>query len=432
MKKRLPLHVRILIGLGLGLVWGLISSLSGLNDFTVDWVKPFGTIFVNLLKLIAVPLVISSLIVGVTNLKDVSKLSRMGLKTILIYTSTTVIAITIGLVCVNIAKPGAYLSVEKREQLKERFATDATSKAEKANEVAKKGPLQPLVDIVPENIFKAFTENGSMLQAVFFAVFFGIGMVLLPGEKTASVRLFFDGVNEIVLKLVDIIMLMAPLGVFALISSLMAEFAGDNPADSIELLKALGAYGGTVIFALLLVVFLVYPTILIVLGKYPVDRFFKGIGPAQLLGFSTSSSNATLPVTMEQVEKELGVSEEVSSFVLPLGATINMDGTSLYQAVAAVFIAQAFGTELTLADQLTIVLTATLASIGSAGVPGAGMVMLVIVLESVGLDPAGLALIVAVDRILDMMRTVVNVTGDAMVSVVIGRMENQIDLPETE
>ncbi len=431
MKKRLPLHVRILIGLGLGLVWGFISSLTGLNDFTVDWVKPFGTIFVNLLKLIAVPLVISSLIVGVTNLKDVSKLSRMGFKTILIYTSTTVIAITIGLASVNIIKPGTYLSIEKREQLKARFATDATSKAEKANEVAEKGPLQPLIDIVPENIFKAFTDNGSMLQAVFFAVFFGIGMVLLPGEKTAGVRLFFDGANEIILKLVDIIMLMAPIGVFALISALMAEFAGDNPADSLELLKALGYYSLTVILGLLLVSFIVYPIILKFLGKYPVKRFFKGIAPAQLLGFSTSSSNATLPVTMEQVEKELGVSEEVSSFVLPLGATINMDGTSLYQSVAAVFIAQAFGTELTLADQLTIVLTATLASIGSAGVPGAGMVMLVIVLESVGLDPAGLALIVAVDRILDMMRTVVNVTGDAMVSVVIGRMENQIDLPKT-
>lgn len=432
-KKKLALHWKIIIGLVLGVLFGLLSSSMGWNDFVIDWIKPIGTVFVNLLKLIAMPLVVASLIVGVSSLSDVSKLSRLGGKTIGIYLATTVIAITIGLVIVNVLQPGSYLSTQKRDELKARYATEAASKSESAEMVTEQGPLQPLVDMVPDNLFKALADNTNMLQVVFFAVFFGIALILLPREKTTHVRGFFEGVNEIILKLVDLIMGMAPYGVFALLAALIAEFAGNNPADAIELLKALSMYSLTVILGLAAMIFIVYPLIFKLFTKFKYARFFKGIAPAQMLAFSTSSSSATLPVTMERVEDHLGVSDEVSSFVLPLGATINMDGTSLYQAVATVFIAQAFGTDLSLGQQLTIVLTATLASIGSAGVPGAGMVMLVIVLESVGLDTAGIALVVAVDRILDMVRTVVNVTGDAAVAVVVASSEGQLrDVTEEE
>jgi Na+/H+-dicarboxylate symporter len=432
-KKKLALHWKIIIGLVLGVLFGLLSSSMGWNDFVIDWIKPVGTVFVNLLKLIAMPLVVASLIVGVSSLSDVSKLSRLGGKTIGLYLATTVIAVSIGLVTVNVLQPGSYLSAQKRDELKSRYATEAASKTEKADMVTEQGPLQPLVDMVPDNLFKALGDNTNMLQVVFFAVFFGIALILLPREKTTYVRGFFEGVNEIILKLVDLIMGMAPYGVFALLASLIAEFAGNNPADAIELLQALSVYSLTVIIGLCCMIFIIYPIMFKLFTKFSYVRFFKGIAPAQMLGFSTSSSSATLPVTMERVEEHLGVSDEVSSFVLPLGATINMDGTSLYQAVATVFIAQAFGTDLSLAQQLTIVLTATLASIGSAGVPGAGMVMLVIVLESVGLDTAGIALIVAVDRILDMLRTVVNITGDAAVAVVVASSEGQLrDVPEEE
>jgi len=426
MKKKLALHWKIIIGLALGVLFGLLSSSLGWNDFVIDWIKPVGTVFVNLLKLIAMPLVVASLIVGVSSLSDVSKLSRLGGKTIGIYLATTVIAITIGLVTVNVIQPGSYLSTQKRDELKSRYATEAASKSESADQLSGQGPLQPLVDMVPDNLFKALGDNTNMLQVVFFAVFFGIALILLPREKTVHVRGFFEGVNEIILKLVDLIMSMAPYGVFALLASLIAEFAGNNPADAIELLQALSMYSLTVIIGLGAMIFIIYPLIFKLFTKFKYTRFFKGIAPAQMLAFSTSSSSATLPVTMERVEEHLGVSDEISSFVLPLGATINMDGTSLYQAVATVFIAQAFGTDLSLTEQLTIVLTATLASIGSAGVPGAGMVMLVIVLESVGLDTAGIALVVAVDRILDMVRTVVNVTGDATVAVVVASSEGQL------
>lgn len=432
-KKKLALHWKIIIGLVLGVLFGLLSSSMGWNDFVIDWIKPVGTVFVNLLKLIAMPLVVASLIVGVSSLSDVSKLSRLGGKTIGIYLATTVIAITIGLVTVNVMQPGSFLSTQKRDELKSRYATEAASKSEKAEMVTEQGPLQPLVDMVPDNLFKALGDNTNMLQVVFFAVFFGIALILLPREKTTHVRGFFEGVNEIILKLVDLIMGMAPYGVFALLAALIAEFAGNNPADAIELLQALSMYSLTVIIGLGSMIFIIYPLIFKLFTKFKYARFFKGIAPAQMLAFSTSSSSATLPVTMERVEDHLGVSDEVSSFVLPLGATINMDGTSLYQAVATVFIAQAFGTDLSLGQQLTIVLTATLASIGSAGVPGAGMVMLVIVLESVGLDTAGIALVVAVDRILDMVRTVVNVTGDATVAVVVASSEGQLrDVTEEE
>lgn len=427
--RGIPMHVQILVGLVLGVLFGIGSSALGWNQWVVDYVKPLGTLFVNLLKLIAAPLVLASLVVGVSGLSDVGKLSRLGGRTIVLYLSTTVLAISIGLLVVNWVQPGQYITPERRDALKERFSGQAASKAETARQVTEQSPLQPLVDTVPSNIFAALTDNTQMLQVVFFALFFGIGIILLPRQKTVVVRDFFDSVNEIILKLVEVIMKGAPLGVFALLASLVADFAGDDPHAALELLQALGAYSLTVVTGLAVVLFMVYPTFLWLGARYPAMSFFRGMAPAQLLAFSTSSSNATLPVTLERVEQNLGVSGEVAGFVLPLGATINMDGTSLYQAVATVFIAQAFGIPLDWGDQLTIVLTATLASIGSAGVPGAGMVMLVVVLESVGLDPAGIALIMAVDRILDMARTVVNVSGDAMVAVLVARKSGDLAVP---
>lgn len=407
---KLALHWKILIGLFLGIIWGLVSSKLGWSSFTIDWIKPFGTIFINLLKLIAIPLVIVSLIDGISNLKDISQLSKMGGKTIALYLSTTIIAISLGLLLVNIIQPGHSIDEAKRLELQQSFAAKAGEKIEVAASVSKRGPLQPLIDIVPDNLFGAMSDNTRMLQVILFSMLFGISMVLLPENKTAPVKRFFNSINEVILKIVDIIMFAAPYGVFALLAALEAD---------ISMLKALGVYSITVVLGLTIMIGLIYPIYLKIFTKRTIKEFFKGILPAQTLAFSTSSSAATLPVTLECCEKNLKLKEETTGFVLPLGATINMDGTSLYQAVAAVFIAQVYGMDLSISQQLTIVLTATLASIGAAPVPGAGMVMLVIILQSVGINPEGLALIFAVDRILDMCRTVTNVTSDIMVASIV-------------
>jgi Na+/H+-dicarboxylate symporter len=404
----------------LGVVYGLIANKLGWVDFTNAWIKPWGVIFVNLLKLIAVPLVFASLIKGVASLSDIAKLSRIGGKTIALYLTSTVIAVTIGLLLVNSVKPGEGFDMNSI-QVSENTQTGADQKIEDAKEVKQEGPLQFVVDIVPTNIFSASSNNRNMLQVIFFAILFGIAMIMLPSEKTVHVKGFFDGINDIILQIVDLIMLAAPYGVFALLAGLVVDFGASS-----SLFIALGKYSATVIVGLLLMILVIYPIILKLFTKIKYVDFFKGISPAQMLAFSTSSSAATLPVTMERCEDHLGVSKEVSSFVLPLGATINMDGTSLYQAVGAVFIAQAYGIPLDLPAQLTIVLTATLASIGAAAVPGAGMVMLVIVLGAIGVPVEGLALIFGVDRILDMMRTVVNVTGDATVATVVASTEGQL------
>lgn len=417
-KRKTPLYVKILIGMALGMVWGLSADSLGLVPFTQDWVKPFGDIFIRALKLIAIPLVLVSLVDGVSNLSDVTKLSRLGGKTIAFYLSTTVIAVAIGLVTVNLIKPGTFLSEERREFFREQYASDVDLSVSRAAG-QEQGPLQILVDIVPENLFGSFSENINMLQVIFFAILFGVAMILSPREKVATIKSFFEGANSVILRIVDIIMMYAPLGVFALLAGMRID---------LELVKALGVYSFNVVLALLVMVFLIYPGILRIFTKVRFFAFLKGILPAQLLAFSTSSSAATLPVTMKCVEENLGVSEEVSSFVLPLGATINMDGTTIHQAVSAVFIAQAFGIPLALEQQLTILLTAVLASVGTAAVPGAGIIMLIIVLQSVGLDPAGLALILAVDRPLDMLRTLVNVTGDTVVASVVANSEDKLDI----
>lgn len=429
LKTRVPLHWKIIIGMVLGVAFGLLAITMGWDQFTSHWIKPFGTIFINLLKLIAVPLVLASLIKGVASLSDISKLSRIGSKTIALYLVSTVLAVTTGLVIVNTIQPGSYFSEEKRIEFKEKYASKTEAKMQAAAEVKDQGPLQFLVDIVPQNFMQATTNNKNMLQIIFFAILFGIAMIMLPDEKTVYVKGFFDGVNDVILKIVDLIMTTAPYGVFALLAALMVDFSDGDVNNVIELFSALGLYSLAVILGLFIMILVVYPIVLKLFTRMSYFKFFKGIMPAQLLAFSTSSSAATLPVTMERCEDHLGVSKEISSFVLPLGATINMDGTSLYQAVAAVFIAQAFGLELDLSQQLTIVLTATLASIGAAAVPGAGLVMLVIVLGAVGMDPEGVALIFAVDRILDMLRTVVNVTGDATVATVIASSEGKLNSP---
>lgn len=418
-RKKIPLYGKILIGMVLGMLWGFTADSLGLLNFTQDWIKPFGDIFIRALKLIAIPLVIVSLIDGVSNLSDVTKLSRLGGKTIALYLTTTVIAVTIGLITVNIIKPGMFLSAERRDFFRDRYASDIDVSSSTASAGEDAGPLQILVDIVPQNLFASMSDNVNMLQVIFFAILFGVAMILSPKDKVATVKNFFDGVNRIILAIVDIIMMYAPIGVFALLASMRID---------IELIKTLGVYSLNVVLALALMVFCVYFMLLKFFSKVKFTPFFKGILPAQILAFSTSSSAATLPVTMKCVENNLGVSEEVSSFVLPLGATINMDGTSIHQGVSAVFIAQAFGIALSLEQQLTILMTAVLASIGTAAVPGAGIIMLIIVLQSIGLDPAGLALILAVDRPLDMLRTVVNITGDSVVASIVATSEDSLDL----
>ena len=413
--SKIALHWKILIGMGLGVIFGYIFTLipDG-GKFISDYIKPFGTIFINLLKLIAVPLILASLIKGISDLKDISKLSQMGGRTIIIYLITTLTAVSIGLVLVNVIQPGKSISVETRNELVEAYSTDTQAKQEAAAIQRESGPLQALIDVVPSNIFLAASNNRNMLQVIFFALFFGIGMILLPQKQVKSVKKLFDSFNTIILKLIDLIMKSAPYGVFALLAALVVE------APSLELFQALALYAITLLLGLAAMI-LVYIIIVRVVTKRKVSFFMQGIAPAQLLAFSTSSSAATLPVTMECVEDNLGVDKEVASFVLPIGATINMDGTSVYQGVAAVFIAQAFGLDLNLSAQLGIVLTATLASIGTAAVPSAGIVMLVIVLAQAGIPEAGLALIFAIDRPLDMCRTIVNVTGDASVSMLVGK-----------
>ncbi len=417
---KLPLYLKIIIGLVLGLTWGLTSTYFGFSpQITADYISPFGEIFLNLLKLIAIPLILASLIVGVAGLDDIKKLSSLGGKTLGVYFLTTILALTIGLTAVNIIKPGTYIDKEIREKLVKQYSSDVTEKETNASDFENQGPLSFLVKMIPENFFESSMDNRNMLQIVVFALLIGIAAAMVPNGKAKPFIDMMIAFNEVMLKVIDIIMYMAPVGVFALIASLIVE------VPDVQLLAALGVYSLTVVIALGIMSFVVYPLMIYFFTEKSVKNFFKALRPAQLLAFSTSSSSATLPLTIKQCEKELGLKEEVCGFVLPLGATINMDGTSLYQGVAAVFIAQAIGMDLTLMDQIVIVLTALLASIGSAGVPGAGMVMLVIVLESVGIPLAYLALIMAPDRILDMFRTTVNVTGDATVATLMDGIEEK-------
>jgi Na+/H+-dicarboxylate symporter len=417
-RNKLALHWKILIGMALGVLYGLIAVNGDWLSFTSNYIKPFGSIFINLLKLIAMPLIFFSLISGIGNLKNISRLSRMGLKTISFYIFTTVMAVSIGLVLVNLIDPGAGFPKDDQVKFTQMYGDQVVQKQNDAAQLKEESPLQFLLDMVPSNIVSAASNNRNMLQLIFFSIFLGIAIVSLPEKTTKAATDFFNSMNAIILKVIDMIMAYAPIGVFALLGSIIVDMKGDA-----AIFKALGLYGITVVSGLLILIFIFYPILIRLFTSLKIFDFFKGIAPAQMLAFSTSSSAATLPVTMECCEENLKVSNEVSSFVLPIGATINMDGTSLYQAVAAVFIASAFGMDLDFGQQLTIVLTATLASIGSAAVPGAGIVMLIIVLTAIGVPSEGIALIFAVDRPLDMLRTTVNVTGDSTIASIIQKFE---------
>lgn len=448
-KNRLALHWKILIGLVLGIVVGLAINLmwdddtwmsmgvdnasawingTSLEDentqagfaahaavFVRDLNTFIGELFMRGLRFIAVPIVVFSLIVGASSLNDLAKLSRIGGKTIGIYILTTAIAITIGLLFANIARPGSFVSEETRDGLVEQFGVQADAKVEAAS---KPDVWDTVLNIVPKNPFEAIAA-GNMLQVVFASLLVGIALTLIKREKATPVIAFFDAMTDVIIKVVEIVLMIAPYAVFALIVVQIADLG-------LDILGSLAVYSLVVVAGLLTMMFLVYPIGFRILGGVGYRRFYRAISPAQLLAFSSASSSATLPVTMECAEQRLGVKEEVSSFVLPIGATINMDGTALYQGVAAVFIAQLYGMDLTIMQQLTIVLTATLASIGTAGVPGVGMIMLVIVLQSVGIPLAGIAVILGVDRILDMCRTSCNVTGDAMVCALVASSEGAI------
>lgn len=478
MKKKLPLHVKIIIGLLLGVLWAILSSTLGWTEFTMNWIKPFGTIFINILKMIAVPLVLFSVIGGIHNLGGADSLGRLGLKTLGFYLVTTVLAIGIGLGLVNTINPGSFVGEQNQvvnrlkyemwaanngveikdnrnfianpEYASYRDSAAAALNAEmdqsamdpkvlaamdNAQKEKGKGPLSFLVEMVPSNIFASFTEY-QMLQVIFFAILFGLVMVSLPNDVMEPMKGFVNAGNEIFIKMVDMVMTLAPYFVFALMAGQMAEMAGDDLGAMLNTFKALGVYAMVVVLGLVVLAFVIYPSVIAWriskatnMGFAKSYMFFlKGIRPAQLLAFSTSSSAATLPVTIECVNDNVGVDEEISSFVLPIGATVNMDGTSLYQAVAVVFLAQMHFVDLDFAQQLTIVLTATLASIGSAAVPSAGLIMLILVLSSVGLNPAWISLIFPIDRILDMCRTVVNVTGDATVSTLVAQSEKRLHI----
>lgn len=459
----MKLHWKIILGMLLGIVWSVVSALLGWSSFTVNWIAPFGEIFINLLKLIALPLVLFSVMSGIISIGNPADLGKMGGKTILLYLFSTILAISVGLGLVNMLQPGKILSEKAR--LENRISYELWAKSEKieikdqqcysclesnsnlvenaqkkinspvnssveeklqtVNQNKKASPLKPLVDIVPSNIFKALGD-GPMLQIIFFAIFFGIAVLYIPSQQSAVIKDFIFSINEVFLKMIDFIMLLSPFFVFALMAGLIADMAGNDLGKIVEIFKGLSYYSFTVVLGLAFLIFVIYPFVLkILVNKFGFFEFFRKIAPAQMLAFTTSSSAATLPVTIDCVENNLKISKKVSGFVLPIGATINMDGTSLYQAVAAIFLAQIHLIDLTLGQQLTIVLTATLASIGSAAVPSAGLVMLMLVLSSVGLNPAWIAIILPVDRILDMCRTTVNVTGDIVVTSIIAKQEGE-------
>ncbi len=465
--KKFPIHIKILFGLILGIIWAFISSYAGWNAFTINWIDPFGTIFIRLLKFIAVPLVLFSIIGGIANLSDVSKLGRLGGKTLLAYGFTTVLSVAIGLLFVNVVKPGNQMDESQRIQNRLSFElwlqdnempvpdgksflndpayNDYLSESQKANKLSpeqeadleekmgaaaeqtESSPLKFFVEMVPENILSSISNNQLMLQVIFFAIFFGITLVLLPKDKSAPVIGFINGMNSAFVKMVELVMKVAPFFVFALLSGVIAKMA-DTPAEVGQIFYGLGYYALTLLAGLGFIVFVVYPLIIkIFVRKISYKEFFRNMSPAQFLGFSTSSSAATLPVTMECVEDNMGVSKSISSFVLPIGATVNMDGTSLHQAVAVIFLAQLHMVDLSIGQQLTIVFTASLASIGAAAVPSAGLIMMIIVLQSVGLNPAWIAIIFPIDRPLDMARTVVNITGDATVSTIIAKSEGELN-----
>lgn len=448
--KKIPVHVQIVIGLILGVVWSLVSSWMGWESFTSNWIAPWGRIFISLLKLIAVPLIVFSIVSGVASLGSPKELGRMGISTVLLFLSTSILAVTAGLAMALLFKPGERVSDSLRKENRIQYekwcvsngnlpadgrfiysnlsnhkghaaeaALDASLFA--ASKEKQEAPLMKMIEeLVPDNIVLAMSDNRSMLKVIMFGVLFGIAFLYVPKDKTSVVRLFFEGGALIVMKMVDIIMIGAPFFVFCLMAGVIGDMTGNDVGAIVEVFKGLGVYVLAVVSGLLAVLVLLYPLYQkIFTGNASVINFYRSIAPAQMLGFSSSSSAAALPVSMECAEKNLGISSKVTSFVLPIGATINMDGSSLYLAVAAVFTAQLHMVDLSLSQMGVIMLTCLMGSIGAAAVPGAAVVMLMVVLSSVGLNPAWVAVILPVDRILDMARTVVNITGDLTVANII-------------
>jgi Na+/H+-dicarboxylate symporter len=383
------------------------------------YIKPVGDIFIRLLTMIAIPLVLASLIVGAASLGDIKRLARIGGKTISIYLFTTALAITVGLVLANLVQPGTRMPESTKQELLATYQSDVSKKIQTEVDV---DVMTQIVNLVPRNPIKAMAD-AEMLQIVFFALLAGIALTFVKKDKQQTVVNFFDGLSDTMIKLVDLIMKVAPYGVFALIAATVGEFG-------FEILQTLIWYSLTVLIGLFIHTVFIYGVMLKLFSRMKVRTFFKGIRRAQTIAFSTSSSAATLPVNMECCEENLGISKRITSFTLPLGATINMDGTALYQGVAAVFIAQVYGMDLGIIEQLMIVLTAVLASIGTAPVPGVGIIMLIIVLKAVHVPEEGIALILGVDRILDMCRTIMNITGDAAVSVVVAQSEGELKKPD--
>lgn len=406
-----PLYLQILLAMVIGALSGYLFLIAGFPTLVTDWIKPWGTIFIRLLKLIAVPLVFISLLKGVSQMGDMARLTRLGLKTISTYIVTTLIAVSLGMAMVSLIRPGSFLPGDKTAALNQEYQNNLNEKVQQAGVLKETGPLQFVVDIIPENLAMAATDNSKMLQIIFVALVAGIALIAVGKEKSAPLMPVIDATNTVILKIVDFIMLYAPVGVFALMAGMVTDFAGDT-----SIFASLGMYALTVVLTLGIIAFLIYPLAVQLLAGYPGKDFLKGLFPIQLLAFSTSSSAATLPFTMEQSQKKLGISEETASFVFPVGATINMDGTSAYQAVSILFIAQLYGIDLSVAQLISILLLTVLASIGTPGVPGGSIVMTVMVLSSVGIPTEGLVIILGIDRPLDMLRTVVNVSGDVFVA----------------
>ena len=424
----MQLYTKIAIALILGALAGVVA-----NIFDVEWlvtalvaIEPAGTAWIRLITMVVIPLVVASLVVGTATLGDITKLGRIGGKTIVFYLSTTAIAVTIGLVLSNLIAPGSHMDPAALESLRSTYMTEGATRVEIAQQAP--GLVEVLLEMIPRNPVQAMA-SGDMLPIIFFAIFFGAAMSVLPERRKAPLLGVFEGINDAAMVMIHWIMKLAPYAVFALIGAVIARFGAD-------VLGSLLVYMLTVLAGLALHVTLTYSTALRTLARVKPLAFFRRIREVPLIAFSTSSSNATLPVTMEVAEEKLGVSREVSSFVLPLGATINMDGTALYQAVATMFIAQVLVGDISLVAQLGIVLTATLASIGAAGVPSAGIIILIVVLQQAlppSVDPAiGIALILGVDRILDMCRTAVNVTGDLTAATVISRSEGGVLLASSD
>ena len=465
--KKLGLHWQVIIGLIVGAVYAWLAVTNDWTAFTMDYINPFGNIFISLLKMIAVPLVLFSIISGVISLKNITKLGRMGLKTLGLYLITTLFAVTLGLVFVNIIKPGEHqddsIRVENRiayelwladnpnvqrvddlrlldnpkyiqktaevsARLKgEKYNDWVTDKMNKKSGATNMGPLSALEDVFSSNIFRSLADS-KMLQIIFFGIFFGVVLSMIPEDKAKPVIGLVEGLNEVFIKMVMVIMKAMPFFVFALMAGQIVKAAGSDPAKFAELMKFYLWYGFVVILGLATMAFIVYPLIVKAMTGMGFGKFLGGVRDAQITAFSTSSSVATLPVTMDCLENKIGASKSTASFVLPIGATVNMDGTSLYQAVAVVAMAQFHMIDLSIAQQAIIVGTATLASIGAAAIPSAGLVLMMVVLESVGLNPAWIAIIFPIDRILDMCRTLVNVTGDATVTTIIAKSEGELKL----